>query len=421
MLDLAVVGPVMGENIALDTTTVFDDLAFRGDGATGDGDRGNDTRGRRWGRIDIHGRPAVVLVIVPAASQVVVAGRADTEDVVQALVVICRVAGGSAGEFADRAEGVVAGETFGVTDDLVVGGDRSALLIADERGGRVRGVTDLQQVFGREEQVAAVGECVLHCRVILEVAVAGVVLAKVALILAEGDNVGGLAEGIDRDGPGGFERHALGSVVADVVAEFLRLPILRCLGDHVHHTTGRSASVDGGVGAFDNFHPIDIARAVTAEAEKAVAQLVGGLKTAEVKTTADVESGKAADLNNVIGELEDTEVFEEFAREHVHGVGQIDDLGRDARAGHRLGGCVAAVGVGADGEFRESQHFAIGFGGRCGCRGCRLGAEGGAEREGGEQGREGAEWVGRCRVHWLLGRCRVHWLVGWVWVRGGVR
>ena len=182
-------------------------------------------------------------------------------------------------------------------------------------------MANLQQVFGREEQIAAVREGVLQGRVILEVAVARVVLTKVALILAERDDVGGLADGVDRHRAGGFEGHALGAIIADIVGEFLGLAVLRRLGNHVDHTAGRRAAVNGGVGALDNFHPVDVARAVAAEAEKAVAELIRGLEAAEVEITADVEAGEAADLDDVVGEFEDAEVFEELTREHVHRVG----------------------------------------------------------------------------------------------------
>jgi hypothetical protein len=254
----------------------------------------------------------------------------------------------------------------------------------------------LEQVFGGDEEVGGVGESVLDRAVVLVIAVAGVLLVEVPLVVAGGDDVGRPAEGAAADRAGAFKGETFGAVVAVVEGEALAGARLGRLGDHVDHAAGRAAAVDGGVGALDDLHAVDVAGAVAAEAEEAVAELEAGAEAAEVEVAADIEVGEAADVHDVVGEFEDTEVFEEFRREDVHGVGQVDDLGGDAGAGHGLGGRVTAVGVGGDGELGEADNVVAGAGGAGRGRGRRggLGAGGAEERQGRERKTQAGEAKG---------------------------
>ena len=192
---------------------------------------------------------------------------------------------------------------------------------------------DLQEVFGGQEEARAVGKVIFDGEVVFLVPVAGILHVELLLEVGGGEDVVGAAERGARHGTGCLQRAALCALVAVVDRKPLTLFCPGLLGDHVHHAAGRGAAIDGGVVSFDDFDAVNVAGTIAAEAEEAVAELGGGTEAAQVEASADVETGEAADLDQVVGELKNAEVLEELAGDDVDGVGQLGDLRAHAAAG----------------------------------------------------------------------------------------
>ncbi len=181
--------------------------------------------------------------------------------------------------------------------------------------------------------------------------------------------------------------------------------LLRLQRDEVDHAAGRGAAVNGGHRPADHFDAVDVAQAVATQTVEAVAQLRGGGKTAEIEAAADVDAGQAADVRHVLIEDLDVEVMEELAREIHDAVRQVDDLGVDAAAGHRLGGDVAvAAGFFGDVELREGDGVAARFTVAAG-----VGAAGVWARLNEARARAPTSRLDRRRRVWVMGA----WSGGW--------
>lgn len=111
------------------------------------------------------------------------------------------------------------------------------------------------------------------------------------------------------------------------------------------------------------------------ESEETIAQLVGGGEATQYKIAADIQAGETADVGDVIGELEETEIFQKFAGHDIDRVRQINDLRFNATAGHGLGYVVTAVCARAHRKWRECDRF---IGGR---RGGGLGEQAGRDQQ----------------------------------------
>jgi hypothetical protein len=85
------------------------------------------------------------------------------------------------------------------------------------------------------------------------------------------------------------------------------------------------------------------------------------VEAAEVEIAAVVDAGDGTHVGQLVGGFEDREILEELRGERAHGVGEILDLGVNARAGGGLGRHVAAVVFGDDVELGEGDDF-FGFG-----------------------------------------------------------
>ena len=359
VLDLAVVGPVVSEQVTLEAAAVLEDSATarrgRAGGANGCGGEGG---------VDGERDPLVDVVEVPTASLVGVGGKARAKDGVQLLVVNGGEAGVAAVEFAVGTARVELAEIDGVADGNVVVDAGRAFLVGHERHRTRCGMTELEEILCGQKQFRAVGEDMVEGEVVFVIAVAGVVLPELPLIMAAGENVARLAERAGEEWARPLKSEALRAEVAEIIAELLAGGVLRRLRNHIDHAAGRSAAVDRGTGTLDDLHAVNVARAVAAEAEKTVAKLVRGGETAEVEIAADVEAGEAADVRDIVEEIEDAEVLEKLARHHIDRVRQIDDRRLDAAARHRLRRDVTADGFGADLERREFNRFG-GVGARC--------------------------------------------------------
>ena len=237
------------------------------------------------------------------------------------------------------------------------------------------------EALNREGELRVVMKNMVDGEIVFLTAGEGEIHIEIAFIVTNREHVVGLAQFVWEERTGGLEGETLGAIVAEVVGCFLADHGFRRLGNHVHHAARRRATVDGSIGSLNDFNAVDVARAIAPEAKEAVAQLSGGGEAAQHEIAADIQTGEAADLGQIVGKIEDTEVLQVFAGHDVHRVRKIDDLRPGATAGHRLSRPVVVVAFRRHLKWREFNY--VGFGRTRGGRGL---SEKGCSEEDGQEG-----------------------------------
>ena len=219
MLELAIVGPILGEQVALEGTAVFKNPAPIGRGpALGKGRHG-------VGLVDENVAPVSVLVVVIATGRIEIARGANAEDVAELLLQRARERGVVAVQAAVGSVSAVFREIVGVTDGDVVringGGGAGAFLVDDDRGSGQRRVALLLENLGHERELGAVAEDVIEREKVFLVAGQRPIRLEIPLIVARRQEVIGLAEPARDERAGALEGDALRAIVTVVERQFL--------------------------------------------------------------------------------------------------------------------------------------------------------------------------------------------------------
>lgn len=180
---------------------------------------------------------------------------------------------------------------------------------------------------------------------------AGVVAEAVLVVGGEVDEVEVALRGVERTGE--VELQTVGIAGAGAGGEPAGAFGARLTGDDVDEAAGLVAAVEDGSGALEHLDLLDVADARDAEGavgaagDAVVARFL--LTEAAGHDAAVGILGDAADAAVEIGDLDRAEIFDELERDHLHGLGQVDERG--VGLGCADGGCVLVGRVHAVGDL----------------------------------------------------------------------